>query len=116
MKTAILMIALIIIGTTSNATASGINASVSEANGNTIISCVPNDKHGDIKKARIFLYIAEEDEIFFATGIQEMDVSYENVASYELPGTYDQVKGTCKFITINGQSKVSRQQFAVSMR
>ena len=91
-----------------------IQADINERDGKTIISCMVNGHDIDIRKAQIFLYVSNGVE--FATGLQEMEVSYENVASYELPGTYDAIEGKCKLIMLGEDKKVAREEFAVVMR
>ena len=112
MKIIVLLVALIM-GMVINANGSGIYTSVSESDGNTVISCIPFGTKGDITKARVFLYVSNG--VSFETGIQPMDVSYENIASYVLPGTYDVVEGRCKFIMLEEDKKVTREEFIVSM-
>lgn len=113
MKLIVLLVALTI-GMVFNANATGIYTSVSEVNGNTVVSCIPFNTNVDITRARIFLYVSNG--VSFETGIQPMEVSYENIASYELPGTYDVVEGRCKFIMMEEDNKVTREEFIVSMR
>lgn len=57
MKTIVLLVALIL-GMVINAYGAGIYTSVSENDGNTVISCIPISRRGDITKARIFLYVS----------------------------------------------------------
>lgn len=113
MKTLVLLVALVL-GMVGNASGVGIHAAVNEIDGKTVISCMPFGNKGDIIKARIFLYVSNG--INFETGIQAMDVSYANVASYELPDTYEIIEGNCKLIMLEEDEKVSRQEFIVSMR
>ena len=113
MKTIVLLVALIM-GMVINANGAGIYTSVVENNGNTVISCIPFGNKGNITKARIFLYVSNG--VNFETGIQPMDVSYENIASYELPGTYDLIEGKCKIVMLEEDIKVAREEFIVSMR
>jgi hypothetical protein len=113
MKTFALLVALIM-GMVINANGAEIHTTVHEVDRNTVVSCTPIDSKGNIDKARIFLYVS--DGINFETGIQPMDVSYENIASFELPGTYELIEGKCKFIMLDEDKKVSRQEFIVSMR
>jgi hypothetical protein len=80
----------------------------------TVVSYAPLELKGDINKARIFLYASTG--IAFETGMQPMDVSYDNIALYELPGTYDLIEGKSKFIMLEENKKVTRQEFIVSMR
>ena len=89
-------------------------ADISEQDGKTVISCMVNGQNIDVRKAQIFLYLSNGVE--FATGLQEMEVSYENIASYELPGTYNAIEGKCKLIMLEEDKKVAREEFAIVMR
>ena len=113
MRTLALLVVLIM-GMVINANGAEIHTSIDEINGNTVVSCIPLNLKGDINKARIFLYLSNGTT--FETGMQPMDVSYENIASYELSGTYDVIEGKCKFIMLDEEDKVTRQEFIVSMK
>ena len=85
-----------------------------ERGGNTFISCMVSGQNVEVRKAQIFLYLSNGVEI--ATGLQEMEVSYENIASYEMPGTYNVIEGKCKLIMLEEDRKVAREEFAIVMR
>ncbi len=112
MKTFALLIALIM-GMVINANGAVIHATMSEIDGNTMITCVP---HGDeeIGKAYISLYVSDGQELFISR--RKMEVSYDNVATYELPGTHDTIEGKCKFIFSAGDKKIARESFTISMK
>lgn len=66
-----------------------------------------------LKKAYLTLYVSNGQELFISP--REMEVSYENVATYELSGTHDAIKGRCKFILSDGDLKIAREEFSISM-
>ena len=111
MKTFALLVALIM-GMVVNANGTEIHATMNEIGGDTMITCVP---HADveIEKAYISLYVSDGQELFISR--REMEVSYDNVATYELSGTHNTVEGKCKFIMSEGDIKITREEFAISM-
>ena len=111
MKSIIILIA-IIAGVTSNATATEIHATMSKTDGNTMITCVP-DISGELEKAYISLYVSDNQELFISR--KEMEVSYDNVATYILQGNHDIVEGKCKFVFSRGDKSIVRENFTLSM-
>lgn len=111
MKSVIFLVALLagIVGTANGAE---IHTSMTEVDGNTMITCVPNGDE-DVEKAYLTLYVSDGQKLFISR--REMEVSYENVATYELPGTHDAIKGRCKFILSDGDIKIAREEFSISM-
>lgn len=112
MKSFIILIAMIA-GVTSNATGTEIHATMTEVDGSTIITCV-SDEYREIEKAYISLYVSDGQELFITR--REMEVSYENTATYKLPGTHNVLEGKCKFIFARGDAKILRDDFLISMK
>ncbi|MCK5505291.1 MAG: hypothetical protein KAJ10_09015 [Thermodesulfovibrionia bacterium] len=112
MKSVIFLLAVLVC-VVGNANGSEIHATMTEADGNTMITCVPNG-YGEVEKAYISLYVSDGQELFISR--QEMEVSYENVATYELSGTHAVLEGKCKFIFARGNLRILREDFLVSMK
>ncbi len=112
MKSAILGVAFII-GVVGNAYATEIHTTMTAVGGNTMITCIPEGQR-EVEKAYISLYASDGQELFISR--QEMQVSFENVANYELPGIHHVVEGKCKFILARGDAKILREDFLISLK
>ncbi len=112
MKSVIFLVALII-GVVGNANGTEIHTTMTEVGGNTMITCVPDGKR-EVEKAYISLYASDGQELFISR--QEMKVSYENVANFELPGIHHVLEGKCKFILAKGDVKILREDFLISLK
>ncbi len=112
MKTFALLVALIM-GMVINANGAEIHATMNEIEGNTMITCAP-DGDVEIEKAYISLYVSDGQELFISR--REMEISYDNVATYELAGTHDTIEGKCKFIFSEGDKIIARGIFTISMK
>jgi len=93
--------------------ASEVVALAKIVDGNTLISCSPATG-GEFDKAFLILY--ENDGNYLAIRRREMDVSYDNEATYILEGTHDIIEGKCKFFMSEGADRISRGEFKISMR
>lgn len=111
MRSLIILVA-VIVGLVGNANSSEIHTTMTEVDGNTRITCVPSGD-GEVEKAYISLYVSDGQELSISR--REMEVSYDNVATYELSGTYDAIEGKCKFIMSEGDIKIAREEFSISM-
>ena len=111
MKSLIILVA-VIAGMAGNANSAEIHTTMTEVDGNTMITCV-SIGDGEVEKAYISLYVSDGQELFISR--REMEVSYDNVATYELSGTRNTVEGKCKFIMSEGNIKIAREEFSLSM-
>lgn len=112
MKSIIFLVAMIV-GLASSANCTEIHTSMTEANGNTMITCVPGGSE-EVEKAFLTLYVSDGQELFISR--REMEVSYDNVATYELAGLHDAIEGKCKFVFSEGDNLISREEFSISMK
>ena len=111
MRSLIILLAMIV-GLAGNANSGEIQTTMTEVDGNTMITCVSNGD-GEVEKAYISLYVSDGQELFISR--REMEVSYDNVATYELSGTHNTVEGKCKFIMSEDDIKITREEFTISM-
>lgn len=98
---------------TSTAWAGTIMARVEKTGDNTLIYCTT--LNGD-EIERAFLTLYESDAAALAVVNREMEVSSDNIASYELPGQHDSIDGKCKFYLTEGSARITRGEFSLSMR
>ena len=110
MKVVIWMI-VVVLGTVCNVDAAKIQAGMTASGNNTLITCVPQVE-GEVEKAYLSLYSTNGHEVFLNR--KEMEVSFENVATYVLPGTHEELEGKCKIIIAGGDVKILREDFSLS--
>ena len=103
---------LVIWGVAGNAYCAEITATITKTGKSSIITCSPVGS-GEIEKAYLTIYASDDQPLSFNR--QEMNVSYDNKATYELPGIYDVLEGKCKFIMADRSNKILREEFLVSM-
>lgn len=109
----LLLAAILLFGLAGSVSADEIYADVKEVNGNTIVTCSPHQE-GEIDRAYFTLY--ESDGNLLSISRQEMKITHDNTATYELPGVYNVVGGICKFIMADSNPKITRGDFLISMK
>ncbi|MEN8142892.1 MAG: hypothetical protein ABFQ82_04770 [Thermodesulfobacteriota bacterium] len=112
MKSIIFLVAMIV-GMTGSANCTEIQTTMTGVNGNTMITCVPNGS-GEVEKAYLTLYVSDGQELNISR--REMEISYDNIATYEFPGLHDAIEGKCKFVFSEGDETIIREEFSISMK
>lgn len=69
-----------------------LTATAEVINGNTLISCVP-DNGGNIDRAYISIFETKEGS---DSARNKMEISVDNKATYLLPGVHSKIEGRCK--------------------
>ena len=109
----IVFLLVVVLGMANNAVCDEINASITKAGNNTIVTCSPMEDR-EIEKAYLTLYSSDNQPLY--VNRREMNVSYDNNATYELSGGHYVLEGKCKFVLARGKKKILRGEFLVSMK
>ncbi|MEN8142122.1 MAG: hypothetical protein ABFQ82_00825 [Thermodesulfobacteriota bacterium] len=94
-----------------NVNAGDLQVITEEISGNTFITCLPFGER-EIERAYITIYDCSTSRV--SARKREMEVSYDNEATYTLPGVHQGIEGTCKVIMAGGHNKISRTGFSIS--
>lgn len=111
MKTIIFAV-VIVLGLSAAASCEEIKATVTTTSHYTVITCSPSGGE-EIEKAYLTLYASDGQPLSFS--MREMNIAYDNTASYVLKGNHDVVEGKCKFVLF-GNNKILRESFLVGMK
>ena len=111
MKSIILLV-VVVFGVAANANCNEISATITKTSHFTVITCSPLGDE-EIERAYLSLYASDNQPLSFSQ--REMNVSYDNKASYILRGTHDTIEGKCKFI-LAGDKTILREDFLASIK
>lgn len=111
MKTIIFTV-VVVLSLSAAASCEEIIATVTKTSHYTVITCSPSGDE-EVEEAYLTLHASDGQPLSFS--LREMNIAYDNTASYVLKGTHDVIEGKCKFI-LSGNKRVLRESFLVSMK